>query len=39
MQSSGYDAELLVRGLKERGISRAEHIDMTVLTNPDIRSQ
>jgi hypothetical protein len=39
MQSNGYDAELLVRGLTERGISRAEHIDLTVLTNPDLRSR
>ena len=39
MQCRGFDAELLVRGLRERGISRAEHLDLTSLINPDIRSQ
>ncbi len=37
MQCHGFDAELLVRGLKERGISRVEHIDLTPLINPGIR--
>ena len=34
MQCHGFDAELLVRGLRERGISRAEHIDLAALTSP-----
>lgn len=32
LQSRGYDAALLSRGLKDKGIFQAEHIDLTALT-------
>lgn len=35
LQARGYDAALLERGLKDRGITRAEHIDLTPLTGSD----
>jgi len=35
LQSRGYDAALLRRGLKDRGITRAEHVDLTPLTGSD----
>ena len=35
MQCCGFDAELLGRGLRERGISQAKHIDLKPLASAD----
>lgn len=35
LQSRGYDTALLGRGLRDRGITRSEHVDLTPLTGSD----